>query len=156
MEIRRSIRVPCAPERLFGWVDDLDVYPRWMRLVHDVDRDEPSADGRPAWNVELQARVGPFARSKRLRMVRSVHDRPREVVFERAEVDDRQHSPWVLRATLAPLTGDEPAANETELTMELHYGGGLWTGAVLQRVLDDEVRRGSDALIDAVSAEPTR
>ncbi len=164
MEIRRSIRVPCSPDLLFAWVDDLAVYPRWMRLVHDVEREPTAAGELPAWNVELQAQVGPFARSKRLRMVRSVHDRPTEVVFDRAEVDGRRHSPWVLRATLGGVDGgdhvdagrDPGDGGMTELTMELHYGGNLWTGAVLQRVLDDEVRLGSEALIDAVSAEPTR
>jgi hypothetical protein len=51
---------------LFEQVATLDRYPPWMRLVHRV---EPLAadDGRPAWWVELRARVGPFARSKQLR-----------------------------------------------------------------------------------------
>jgi hypothetical protein len=31
----------------------------------------------------------------------------------------------------------------------------LWTGGVLERVLDDQVRRGSEALLELVSAEPT-
>jgi hypothetical protein len=30
--------------------------------------------------------------------------------------------------------------------MTLTYGGNLWTGAVLQRVLDDHVERGAAAL----------
>ena len=34
----------------------------------------------------------------------------------------------------------------TRLTMTLTYGGNLWTGAVLQRVLDDHVERGAAAL----------
>jgi hypothetical protein len=38
----------------------------------------------------------------------------------------------------------------------LSYGGGLWTGAVLQRVLDDEVRQGSESLLAIVSSEPKR
>ena len=32
------------------------------------------------------------------------------------------------------------------LTMTLVYGGNLWTGAVLQRVLDDHVERGAAEL----------
>ncbi len=35
--------------------------------------------------------------------------------------------------------------------MTLTYGGRLWTGAVLQRVLDDEVTRGSEALVRLVA-----
>ena len=32
------------------------------------------------------------------------------------------------------------------MTTELTYTGGLWGSGVLQRVLDDEIRRGKDAL----------
>ena len=38
-------------------------------------------------------------------------------------------------------------ADAARLTMTLTYGGSLWTGAVLQRVLDDEVTKGSNALL---------
>lgn len=158
MEIRRSVRVPASADAVFAWVDDLAVYPRWMGLVHRVEpeRVEPeSPEAGPAWDVELQAKVGPLARSKRLRMVRTVRDAPHEVVFERAELDGRAHSPWVLRATLTPVAeiGDTSRTGAaTDLTMELHYGGSLWSGAVLGRVLDEQVRRGSEALIDAVGA----
>lgn len=149
MDISRSLTAPCAPAELFGWVEDLTRYPQWMRLVHNV---EPAADvdGVPAWQVELRAEVGPFARSKVLRMVRTEHDEPSRVTFERRELDGRRHSSWTLRATVAP------AADGSTLTMELRYGGSLWSGAVLQRVLDDAVRRGSEELLELVSGEPTR
>jgi hypothetical protein len=39
--------------------------------------------------------------------------------------------------------------------MTLTYGGNLWTGAVLQRVLDDHVERGAAAL-GALLAEGER
>ena len=139
MQIERATLVPGPSERVFALVDDLGEYPRWMDLVHDVEDVSSTADER-AWNVELQAQVGPFARSKRLRMVRVVHEPGRRVVFERAELDGRRHSPWILAATL------EPASGELRLTMTLTYGGNLWTGAVLQRVLDDHVERGAAAL----------
>ena len=153
VEIERSVSVPGPPERLFALVEDLSCYPRWMQLVHSAYGAAAEPDGRPAWNVELRARIGPLARSKRLRMVRTIHDASRSVVFERCEIDGRTHAPWILRADL------EPAADpngQILLTMRLSYGGGLWTGAVLQRVLDDEVRKGSDALLDIVTSEPTR
>lgn len=140
MEIQRHVTVPGPAERAFSLVDDLGEYPTWMDLVHEVVEEERS-DGDRAWNVELQARVGPFARSKRLRMVRVRHDIPRHVVFERREIDGRRHAPWVLRAELADGTDDLH-----ELTMTLTYGGSLWSGAVLQRVLDDHVERGAAAL----------
>jgi len=142
MQIERHTHVPGPPERVFALVDDLAAYPAWMDLVHDVVVATPT-DDRPVWDVELQAQVGPFARSKRLRMVRAVHEPPRRVVFERAEVDGRRHSPWVLAATLSP---DPVGDGGTTLVMTLTYGGNLWTGAVLQRVLDDHVERGAAAL----------
>lgn len=147
MQIERQTSVPGPPERAFALVDDLSAYPKWMDLVHDVVEVEPTG-GRRAWDVELQAQVGPFARSKRLRMVRVVHDPERRVVFERAEVDGKRHSTWILTAALDPEGSGEsdPAGASTRLTMTLTYGGNLWTGAVLQRVLDDHVERGAAAL----------
>lgn len=152
VEIERSVTVPGPPEKLFELVEDLSRYPSWMQLVHSVVEAAPDPSGRFAWDVELRARVGPLARSKRLRMVRTVHEVPRSVVFERYEVDGRSHAPWILRADLDPV---EESSGQILLTMKLNYGGGLWTGAVLQRVLDDEVRQGSEALLDIVSSEPT-
>jgi hypothetical protein len=146
VEIERDTVVPGPPERAFALVDDLDRYPAWMDLVHEVEA-IGSTDGKRAWNVELQAQVGPFARSKRLRMARVVHEPPYRVVFERAEIDGRQHSPWVLAVTL----GGHPPT--TAITMTLTYGGNLWTGAVLQRVLDDHVERGAAALRSLLAGE---
>lgn len=151
MEVRHDLTVACTPERLFSWVDDLSNYPPWMTLVHDV-RLVDSVSESPAWDVELQAKVGPFTRSKRLRMVRTVHEPMSHAVFERREVDGRQHASWVLTATVTPVEQDPLRSS---ILMELRYGGSLWTGAVLQRVLDDEIRKGSTALVDVVSREPT-
>lgn len=149
MEIVRSLVAPCDAATLFVHLDDLDRYGAWMALVHGVER---VADAEPpTWDVELRATLGPFARSKRLRMRRTDYERDRRVVFERAEADGRTHAPWVLRADLV-----EQTSTATELTMTLRYGGNLWTGAVLQRVLDDEVERGSRRLVELVSEAPTR
>ena len=134
---------------LFEHVATLDRYPAWMRLVHRVEPIEPDA-GRPAWRVELRARVGPFARSKQLRMVRTVHEPEQRVRFERIQDDDREHAAWILAATVMPADGG------ATLTTELTYSGHLWGSAVLQRVLDDEIRRGKQALREVVTAEPTR
>ncbi len=110
-----------------------------------------NADTGRSWDVELRAQIGPLARSKRLRMTRTVHEPPRRVVFERTEVDGRRHSPWVLESVLT-----EQGSGETELTMTLTYGGNLWTGAVLEHVLDDHVDRGArslTALVEPASPE---
>ena len=101
MEITERLELPCAPSELFPHIDDLERYPPWMRLVHAAERvDDP--DDRPAWTVELRARVGPLARSKRLRMVRSETVADQLAVFERAELDGRVHARWALRAELEP------------------------------------------------------
>ncbi len=142
MQIQRHTVVPGPAERAFALVDDLAVYPSWMDLVYEVS-EAPPVDDRRVWDVELRAEVGPFARSKRLRMARVVHDPPHRVIFERSEIDGRRHSPWILAATLEPAPSDGAGIR---LTMTLTYGGSLWTGAVLQRVLDDHVERGADAL----------
>jgi len=128
-----------SPADVFAHVALLDGYPSWMRLVHTVDGLEPD-EGRPAWWVELRARVGPFARSKQLRMVRVAVEQNRAVRFERVQPDDRDHANWILDVHLAPADGG------THVTMRLAYTGELWTGGVLGRVLDEEIRRGQDGL----------
>jgi hypothetical protein len=154
VEIRRDLVATCPPATLFPYVEDLARYPAWMPLVYSVEQSSVE-DAAPAWQVELRAKVGPFARSKQLRMVRAVHHQDRAAVFERAELDGRNHAEWVMRVALADLS-DEGAAGGTRLTMTLRYGGALWTGGVLERVLDDQVRIGSEQLLDLVNARPTR
>ena len=129
-----------TPEGLFEQVSVLDHYPPWMRLVHRVAPLEAD-DGRLAWWVELRAKVGPLARSKQLRMVRTVFEPGRRVRFDRVQHDDRDHAEWILTAAVGDQTEDG-----TYLTMHLEYTGELWTSSILGRILDDEVRRGSAAL----------
>jgi Polyketide cyclase / dehydrase and lipid transport len=147
VDVTASMEAPCAPGRLFSFVEVLDDYPAWMPLAHRVAPAETAADGAPAWDVELRARVGPLARSKRLRMVRTVHDPAAgAVVFERRETDGRRHSPWVLRATVVD------AGEGSRLDMHLHYGGGLWTGGLMERVLADQITAGRSKLLEQLAA----
>ncbi len=143
-DVRAELDAPCSPATLFPFVDDLAAYPAWMQLVHAVTTLDPDG-GRPAWSVELRARVGPLARSKRLRMVRTQHDVPSSVVFERAEVDGRQHSAWILRADV------RATPSGAHLGVGLHYGGRLWTGGVLERVLRDSIEHGRERLVALVA-----
>jgi len=148
VQIVRELLAPVNASQLFEHVGDLDAYPAWMPLIHGVERLSTAVDEDPLWSVELRAKVGPFARSKRLRM-RRTECRPDELaVFERNEDDDRHHSPWVLRADLTPVDG---RGEQTMLRMTLTYDGSLWAGPVLERVLDDQVRRGSEALLELVA-----
>jgi len=142
-----------TPETLFEQVATLDRYPPWMRLVHRVTPMEPD-EGRLAWWVELRAKVGPFARSKQLRMVRTVFEPGTRVRFERVQHDDRDHAEWILTAEVA----DHAEHGGTALTMHLEYTGDLWSASVLGRILDDEVRRSSAALSRQFTAAsgPTR
>lgn len=139
MRTSESVLVPATPDVVFPFVVDLGAYPRWLPLVHAAD---PVAEA--AWVVELRARVGPFARSKQLRMRRTAVRPDESAVFERAELDGREHAAWTLRAELAEHDGG------TLLTMHLAYDGRLWTGGVLERVLDEEVRRGRAGLLELV------
>lgn len=142
METTESIVLTAPPAAVFAHVDRLDAYPAWLPLVHAAEpTDAAPGDEGPAWAVELRAKVGPFARSKRLRMVRIEHADDRRVVFARREVDGREHAMWRLAADLRDAND-----GRTELTMHLSYGGSLWTGGVLGRVLDDQVRQGRSGL----------
>ncbi len=142
MDVVADLTAPCTTEELFTWVDDLGRYPEWLGIVERAEVVPAGGDG-VAWRVELRGRLGPLARSKRLRMVRTELS-DRGVVFERREQDGRNHSAWVLRADVAP------AADGSILTMRLHYGGSLW-GPVLERLLRDEIERSRTRLLDRVA-----
>lgn len=139
METTESIVVNAAAPAVFAQIERLDAYPAWLPLVHSAEAAEPAdGDSGPAWHVELRAKVGPFARSKRLRMERTEHVVGQCVVFARREIDERDHAMWLLRADLRDVGAADAA---TELTMHLFYGGSLWTGGLLERVLDEQVRQ---------------
>ena len=150
VELTADLTAPCAPDELFGWIDDLGRYPQWMGLVHGASAIDPLPDGTPAWDVELRARIGPFARSKRLTMVRTVCETDRAVVFERRETDGRSHSVWRLGATVEPGEPGQPDFG-CRLEMSLHYGGSLWTGGLMERVLHDEINRSRDRLVRLIA-----
>lgn len=133
---------------LFSHIATLDRYPPWMRLVHRVTPMAPDERGL-AWWVELRARIGPFTRSKQLRMVRTQFRDNELVKFERVEDDERDHAEWIL-------VGEVSAAGPgTQLTMHLEYTGELWSMSVLGKILDDEVRRSTAALARLLSETPT-
>ena len=146
MDVTATLDAPCAPDKLFAWVDDLGRYPSWLEIVPvAVPAEAAEGDEGTAWRVDLRGRLGRFARSKRLRMVRTACDAPRTVRFERREDDGRSHSEWVLEAEV------EPAGNGSRLTMRLHYGGGLW-GPVIERLLRDEIERSRPRLLACVAS----
>lgn len=125
------------------FINDLTKYPLWMGLVHDV----APADADGGHQVELRGKVGPFARSKRLRMVRVAESDPLHIRFERQERDGRGHGQWVLQAVVRAI--DEGVSPMTRLSITLQYEGRLWS-AVVERVLADEIERSKARLRDLV------
>lgn len=146
MDVTATVEAPVGVEKLFGVVSDLTTYPRWLGIVHQVTAESTGSGEPSAWQVELRGKVGPFARSKRLRMVQSTCESPNIVVFERRETDGRKHSPWVLTARVA-TTGVG-----SNLTVDLHYGGTLFTGGVLERLLADQIAQGRERLLAVLQA----
>ncbi len=145
MDVTSSLDAPCAPEQLFRWIDNLALYPSWLEIVkRAVAMQGADGDAGPAWAVDLRARLGPLARSKRLRMVRTKCDAPSVVRFERVELDGRSHSPWVLEA------GVEETSDGSRLTMHLHYGGSRF-GSPLERLLRDEIARSRPRLLALIA-----
>ncbi len=145
MDVVATMEAPCPPEALFAWVDDLACYPDWLDIVGrsrpvEAHPDDPG----PAWSVDLRARIGPFARAKRLRMTRTAHEAPGHARFERAERDGRQHSAWVLDVRV------DPTGAGSRLRMSLHYGGRLWM-PMLDRVLAEVIERSRPRLLAKVS-----
>jgi len=140
VDISADLTAPCPPGDLLAWVDDLGRYPRWLTIVTSATPAPPiDGDAGPAWLVDLRGRLGPLARSKRLRMVRceSTGSRAR---FERREADGRSHAPWVLEASVTPMD------DGSRLVMHLHYGGSFW-GPVLERMLGDEIENSRPRLL---------
>jgi hypothetical protein len=135
VDVTAEMETTAEPEALYRWIDDLALYPRWLGLVSRAEPATPHPDDEgPAWSIDLRGRLGPLARAKRLRMVRTVHDEPRRVTFERRQNDGRDHSAWVLDGEVVD------ADDGSRLVMHLHYGGGLF-GPVIERLLGDEIER---------------
>lgn len=138
VDVTAEMEAQAPPAVVFAWIDDLGRYPEWLGLVSRAEPVEAHADDEgPAWSIDLRARIGPLARAKRLRMVRTEHEAPHRATFERREHDGRSHSPWVLRAEVAPAASSSGASL---LTMRLHYGGTMFT-PVADRLLRDEIDR---------------
>jgi hypothetical protein len=147
MDVTSELEADCSPVRLFAQLDDLSRYPDWLTIVARAEPDDPpdrSADHH-AWTVELRGRLGRLARSKRLRMVRTAYVAPTHCRFERRERDGRNHSAWVLDVAVTSLGGDR-----SKLVMSLHYGGGFG-GALLEKMLRDEIERSRPALLELLA-----
>ncbi len=147
MDVIASVEVPVSVENLFAYVSDLVNYPSWLEFVHKVEAFSNGENTDATWLVELRARLGVLARSKRLRMTRTICEPPRLVVFERCEQDSRRHAEWILRATISAT------ATGAMLETNLHYSGSLFTGGLLERALTEQIKTGRERLIQQLSAK---
>ena len=82
MDVVADLDAPYPATLVWEVVSDLGTYPDWLDIVGKA---VPAGDA--AWTVDLRGKVGPFARSKRLRMVRTLAQAPNRVLFEREELD---------------------------------------------------------------------
>lgn len=152
MRVESTVELNAAIIDVMPHVATLDKYVAWMPIVHRAVVRPSDPD---LWDVELRAKVGPLARSKRLTMRRTVHEQHADgsgarVVFEREETDGRRHAPWTLTVVLTS-TGDDSRAL-TRVDVELFYGGALWTGGMLERVLSESIETGKASLARLVRA----
>jgi hypothetical protein len=147
VDLTADLDAPCSAEQLFAHIEDLSDYPAWLEIVERAEptSGHPDDDGDRAWLIDLRGRLGPLARSKRLRMVRTTCEAPTVVRFERREHDGRHHADWVLEGS---VTGESESAR---LEMRLHYGGSFG-GRVLERLLGDAIERSRPALLALVTS----
>ena len=132
MHVVATVDLDCSPAAARAVLGDLGRYPEWLDIVHRARSvDAEPGDPGPAWLVDLRASIGPLARSKRLRMVRS-EPTDTTIRFERRELDGREHNAWEL------ITEIVPTAAGTSVTMALDYRGGLLDGLV-ERLLQREI-----------------
>ena len=144
MDVYASLDAPVDCARLHLAMIDLSAYTQWLDIVYRAEADTQSIGEDAVWNVQLRGKVGPFARSKNLRMVRTVNIAGSKVVFERKELDGRSHSAWVLTADISPK------GKGSTVSVHLHYGGTLFTGGVLERLLADQITRGQQRLLQTL------
>ena len=144
MDVYASLDAPVDCARLHRAMSDLSAYTQWLDIVYRAEADNENNGEDAVWNVQLRGKVGPFARSKNLRMVRTVNIAGSRVVFERKELDGRSHSAWVLTVDISPK------GEGSTVAVHLHYGGTLFTGGVLERLLADQITRGQQRLLQTL------
>jgi len=115
VDVNVSLPTPVSPDELFAAVESLDRYPAWLEIVGRVEPADPMAgDAGPAWLVDLRGQLGPLRRSKRLRMVRFVHNPPHRVQFTRRELDGKAHSRWTLTVDVRDISRSDGDGHTTD------------------------------------------
>ena len=132
--VRQVIEVDLngSSEQIYIALSDLANYKNWLGFIDTIDTVD--ADGGSAcWIVTLRAQVGPFARLKKLRMVRVEEDFPELIRFSRKETDSKDHSDWDLHVTI-----NEKDGVGCSVQMGVSYSGRFWS-VPLQAVFTSHV-----------------
>ncbi len=138
MDISLEAALDATPATVLAAVSDLPGYPIWHGMVKRVESD---GDG---WLVDLGARLGPFTRTKRVRMVRSDDEAgdPGQIRFVRAERDRADYGEWEMLAAVEPATGEGPCT----LRFRLRAEGSSPLIGMLEPLLRAETDRSADRL----------
>lgn len=110
-----------SAEQIFDVLKNLEAYESWLGFVDSVKALEAEVH-MPCWQVTLRAQIGPFARLKKLRMVRVEEEAPRVIRFVRRETDGKEHSDWELLVLI-----EEQESVRCSVNMEVSYSGRFWS-----------------------------
>ena len=132
-----------SPEQIFATLKDLANYQNWLGFIDTVDTD----GGDTFWIVTLRAQVGPFARLKKLRMVRVEEHVPESIRFSRRETDSKDHSDWDLHVTI-----NEKEGVGCSVQMVVSYSGRFWS-VPLQAVFTSHVETAKVRLQETFSSD---
>lgn len=139
MDVNLGAKIDAPPAAVLAEIEDLPSYPEWHGMVKKV---EPDGGG---WFVELAGKMGPFTKSKRVRLERApaeAGDEPGLVRFVRVERDRDDYGRWELHGTVDPVTGDGPCM----LRFRLLYDGTSPLASMLEPFLKAETHRSADRL----------
>ena len=142
--VRQVIEVDLdgSPEQIFDALANLANYQNWLGFIDTVDTD----GGDASWIVTLRAQVGPFARLKKLRMVRVEENFPESIRFTRRENDSKDHSDWDLYVTIK-----QQEDVGCSVQMIVSYSGSFWS-VPLQAVFTSHVEAAKVRLQETFSS----
>ena len=146
--VRQVIEVDLngSSEQIFSALSDLANYKNWLGFIDTIDTVD-AAGGGACWIVTLRAQVGPFARLKKLRMVRVEEDFPELIRFSRKETDSKDHSDWDLHVTI-----NENEGVGGSVQMVVSYSGRFWS-VPLQAVFTSHVETAKVRLQETFSSD---
>ena len=121
--MRQTVELTVEAESgaVFNAFRDLENYLEWLGFIDSV---EPVANGNGdlSWIVVLRSQLGPFARMKKLRMVKNSEVLNSSISFGRVELDEKEHSSWDLEVMCQPVSDDS-----TRVKLTVSYSGKFWS-----------------------------